>query len=136
MSESEKESKTLEERIKNLEVLQRNTRIAIIILVGYSIYDVVSKDSGSEIIFAHKVKAREFELINGQGDIFGSWKVRDDQNKAAGFVIDSIAGNQMTLTADELKFTEDRVNPVSKMILNDKGVSLFDATHSEVNNSE
>lgn len=130
MSENTKQDKTLEERIKSLETLQRNTRIAIIILVGYSIYDVISVDSGSEIVFAHKVKAREFELIDGQGAIYGSWKVLDAEKSAAGLVIESTNGNRMTMTANEMKLTSDRINPAPRMILDDQGVRLFENTYS------
>ena len=140
MSENKQSGKTLEERIKSLEVLQRNTRIAIIILVGYSIYDVISKDSGSEIIFAHKVKAREFELIDGQGAIYGSWKVLDSEKRTAGLVMEDASGDQMVMTAGDLKLTTGRINPAPKMTLDGTGVTLFDATYpesnSELNNPE
>ena len=136
MSDNEKNTKTLEERIKSLETLQRNTRIAIIILVGYSIYDVISVDTGSEIIFSHKVKAREFELIDGQGAIYGSWKVLDSERRTAGLVIESAAGNQMTMTSDAVKLTTGRVNPAPTMVLDNKGVTLFDVNYSEPESSE
>ena len=131
MSENTKQDKSLEERMKSIETLQRNTRIAIIILVGYSIYDVISVDSGSEIVFAHKVKAREFELIDGQGAIYGSWSVTDAEKRTAGLVMESASGNRMTMTADEVKLTSDRINPTPRMILNDEGVRLFESTYSE-----
>ena len=132
MSEDNKQgSNTLEDRIKRLETLQRNTRIAIIILVGYSIYDVISVDTGSEIIFSHKVKARAFELIDGQGTVFGSWKLIDEKKRTAGLVIESAEGKQMTMTADQVKLTNGRINPVATMTLDEKGVTLFDSTHSE-----
>jgi hypothetical protein len=136
MSENEKQDKTLEERMKSLETLQRNTRIAIIILVGYSIYDVISVDSGSEIVYAHKVKAREFELIDGQGAIYGSWRVTDAEKRTAGLVIESAGGNRMTMTADEVKLTSDRINPAPRMILNDQGVKLFEYTYPEAEESD
>jgi len=140
MSDDKQGSKTLEERIKSLEILQRNSRIAIIILVGYSIYDVISMDSGSEIIFAHKVKAREFELIDGQGAIYGSWKVLDSEKRTAGLVMENATGDQMMMTADDMKLTTGRINPAPKMTLDETGVTLFDVTYSEsnseLNNSE
>ncbi len=131
MSENDNNVKSLQERIKSLEVLQRNTRIAIIILVGYSIYDVISADSGSDIIFAHKVKAREFELIDGQGEIYGSWKVRDGESRTAGLVIGDAAGKRMTMTADEIRLTTGRVNPAPQMLLDAGGVTSFGATDPE-----
>ncbi len=136
MSENAQKDKSLEERMKSIEILQRNTRIAIIILVGYSIYDVISVDSGSEVVFAHKVKAREFELIDGQGGVYGSWRVIDAEKRTAGLVVESTNGNRMTMTADEVKLTSDRINPAPRMILNDKGVRLFENTYSESEVSE
>ncbi len=136
MSENERLDKSLEERMKSIETLQRNTRIAIIILVGYSIYDVISMDSGSDIVFAHKVKAREFELIDGQGAIYGSWRVTDAEKRTAGLVMGSANGDRMTMTADELRLTSDRINPAPRMILNDKGVKLFESTYSDSEVSE
>lgn len=131
MSENDNNVKSLQERIKSLEVLQRNTRIAIIILVGYSIYDVISADSGSDIIFAHKVKAREFELIDGQGEIYGSWKVREGENRTAGLVIGDAVGKRMTMTADEIRLTTGRVNPAPQLLLDAGGVTSFGASDSE-----
>lgn len=136
MSDNKQDGKTLEERIKSLEVLQRNTRIAIIILVGYSIYDVISMDSGSDIVFAHKVKAREFELIDGQGAIYGSWKVIDSEKRTAGLVMENASGDQMMMTADDMKLTTGRINPAPKMTLDETGVTLFEANYSESNDSE
>jgi hypothetical protein len=131
MSENTKQDKSLEERMKSIETLQRNTRIAIIILVGYSIYDVISVDSGSEIVFAHKVKAREFELIDGQGAIYGSWRVTDAEKRTADLVIENASGDRITMNADEVKLTSDRINPAPRRILNDKGVRLFENTYPE-----
>lgn len=131
MSQGNESSKTLEERMKRLETLQRNTRIAIIILVGYSIYDVISVDTGSEIIFSHKVKAREFELIDGQGTVFSSWKLLDEEKRTAGLVIEGAEGNQMAVTAGDIQLTSGRVNPTPIMTLNEKGVTLMESTHSE-----
>ena len=136
MSDKGKDNKTLEERIKSLEILQRNARIAIIILVGYSIYDVISMDSGSDIIFAHKVKAREFELIDGQGAIYGTWKVLEGETSTAGLVIENASGNQVTVTANEMKFTAGRVNPAPTLIMDETGVKIFDQHYSESNDSE
>ena len=79
MAEKNVTEMTLEERVKTLERLHRNARIAIIILVGYFIYDVISRDSGSDIIYAYKIKAKQFELVDGVGTIFASWKVLDEE---------------------------------------------------------
>jgi hypothetical protein len=123
---SEKQEKTLEERMKALELLQRNTRIAIIILVGYSIYDVVSMDSGSDIIFAHKVKAREFELIDGQGTVFGNWRVFGKENIEAGLMMENGTGQQVRMTAEGISLTEGRVNPSLRAQFDEEGVHLYD----------
>lgn len=123
---SEKQEKTLEERMKALELLQRNTRIAIIILVGYSIYDVVSMDSGSDIIFAHKVKAREFELIDGQGTVFGNWRVFGKENIEAGLMMENGTGQQARMTAEGVSLTEGRVNPSLRAQFDEDGVHLYD----------
>lgn len=131
MAENTQYEKNVEERVKSLELLQRNARIAIIILVGYSIYDVISIDSGSEIVFAHKVKAREFELIDGQGQVFGSWKVLDAEKRAAGLVIESTSGNRIRVTADKIKLTEGRINPSPRMVLDNDGVHLYEGSNSE-----
>ena len=124
MSDESKKEKSLEDRVKSLEHLQRNTRIAIIILVGYSIYDVISKDSGSEIVYAHKVKARVFELIDGQGTVFGSWKAFDAQKKEAGLVIENNSGNQLRLSAEQIQLMQGRVNPSPSIILNEDGIHM------------
>jgi len=123
---SEKQEITLEERMKALELLQRNTRIAIIILVGYSIYDVVSMDSGSDIIFAHKVKAREFELIDGQGTVFGNWRVFGKENIEAGLMMENGTGQQVRMTAEGISLTEGRVNPSLRAQFDEEGVHLYD----------
>ena len=132
MSENnEKNEKTLEERIKSLEQLQRNTRIAIIILVGYSIYDVISIDSGSEIIFAHKVKAREFELIDGQGTVSGNWKIFDKENPSGALVILNGAGEQVRVSPEGVSLTAGgRVNPTPRAEFDHDGIHLFEASEA------
>ena len=125
-SKNVKTEKTLEERMRALELLQRNTRIAIIILVGYSIYDVISMDSGSEIVFAHKVKAREFELIDGQGTVFGNWRVFGKENLEAGIMMENGTGQQARLTAEGLSLTEGRVNPSLRAQFDEDGMHLYD----------
>ena len=124
------------ERIKKLETLQRNTRIAIIILVGYSIYDVISKDSGSEIIYAHKIKAKEFELVDGIGTIFGSWKLLDNESRVAGLVIENSEGKQIRMTADQLAFLQGRPDPVARLTLDEQGLQRHFVSDADVDNSE
>ena len=133
MSESNTDSTELKEKVKKLETLQRNTRIAIIILVGYSIYDVISKDSGSEIVYAHKVKAKEFEIVDGIGTVFGSWKLLDQENRVPGLVIENSAGKQIRVTADEISLREGRTNPVVRALLNEDGLHLIE--RAQINES-
>ena len=130
MSESDSNSVELKEKVKKLETLQRNTRIAIIILVGYSIYDVISKDSGSEIVYAHKIKAKEFELVDGIGTVFGTWKVLGQENRVPGLVIENSAGKQIRVTADGISLREGRTNPVIRAVLNEDGLQLIENVQS------
>ena len=124
----QKTEKTLEERIRSLELLQRNTRIAIIILVGYSIYDVISMDSGSDIIFAHKVKAREFELIDGQGSVSGNWRIYDKENINGALVMQNRIGEQVRISPDGVSLTTGRVDPVPRARFDQDGIHLNKAT--------
>lgn len=126
----------LVERIKKLETLQRNTRIAIIILVGYSIYDVISKDSGSEIIYAHKIKAKEFELVDGIGTIFGSWKLLDSESRVAGLVIENSEGKRIRMTADQLAFLQGRPDPVAQLTLDEQGIQRHFVSDADAESSE
>lgn len=128
---SDTNSSGLEDRVKKLETLQRNTRIAIIILVGYSIYDVISKDSGSEIVYAHKVKAKEFELVDGIGTVFSSWKVLDKENRVPGLVIENAAGNKLHLTAEQISLLEGRINSSARLTLDREGLQLYQRDDSE-----
>ena len=124
MSEFDSENDDLKERVKKLESLQRNTRVAIIILVGYSIYDVISKDSGSEIIYAHKVKAKEFELVDGIGTVFSSWKLLDKENRIPGMVMENSSGKKLRLTPDDISLLEGRTNPSVRVTLSEDGLEL------------
>ncbi len=124
-------SNGIEERVKKLETLQRNTRIAIIILVGYSIYDVISKDSGSEIMYAHKVKAKEFELVDGIGTVFGTWKLLDVENRAPGLAIINANGEQVHVTGDEIRLLEGRANPTPRVIINKNGLVRYESADQE-----
>ena len=128
---SDTNSSSLEDRVKKLENLQRNARIAIIILVGYSIYDVISKDSGSEIMYAHKVKAKEFELVDGIGTVFSSWKVLDKENRVPGLVIENAAGKKLHLTAEQISLLEGRINPNTRLTLDSEGLQLYQRNDSE-----
>ena len=128
---SQPTDKPIEDRVKTLETLQRNARIAIIILVGYSIYDVISRDSGSDIIFAHKVKATQFDLVDGQSLVYGSWKVLNDDTDEAGMVIENARGQQVKITADSVTLSEGGVNSYMRVKLDEGGLQLFNATDDE-----
>ena len=128
---SQQIDKPIEERVKTLETLHRNTRIAIIILVGYSIYDVISRDSGSDIVFAHKVKATKFELVDGQSLVYGSWKVLDEETKETGIVIENAEGQQIKITANSVILSEGGVSPYMRAKLDQDGLQLFNAADSD-----
>ena len=128
---SDTNSSSLDDRVKKLETLQRNTRIAIIILVGYSIYDVISKDSGSEILYAHKVKAKEFELVDGIGTVFSTWKILDKEKRVPGLVIENAAGKKLHLTAENISLLEGRINPNTRLTLDSEGLQLYQRIDSE-----
>ncbi len=113
---------TLEERVKTLERLHRNARIAIIILVGYFIYDVISLDSGSDIIYAYKIKAKQFELVDGVGTIFASWKVSDEENSEAAIVLENAEGQKLRLTASEISLLSSGSNPSPDVVLGRQGL--------------
>lgn len=93
------EIRALDERLKRIETLQRNTRIAIIIIVGFLMYDALAPDSGSDIVFAHKVKARQFELVDGAGTVFGYWRKTDDGNDSR-LQLDNTDGSHLAITSD------------------------------------
>ena len=98
----------LEERVQSLERTLRTVRIAIIIFVGFLIYDVISRDSGSSIIFADKIKSREFVLMGPGDEPVGYW----DYKHTNGFKMYSKEGDHIVLTPEAVTFYQDRLNPV------------------------
>ncbi len=98
----------LEERVKNLERIVKTIRIAIIIFVGFLLYDVISRDSGSNIIFADKIKSREFVLLGPGDQPVGYWDYKDNK----GFKMYSKDGSHIELTPEAVTFYKDRLNPV------------------------
>ena len=98
----------LEERVQKLERTLRTVRIAIIIFVGFLIYDVISRDSGSSIIFADKIKSREFVLLGSGDQPVGHW----DYKHTNGFKMYSKEGDHIVLTPEAVTFYKDRLNPV------------------------
>ncbi|MEM7304736.1 MAG: hypothetical protein AAF372_04345 [Pseudomonadota bacterium] len=133
---SQQTDKPIEERVKTLETLQRNARVAIIILVGYSIYDVISRDSGSDIIFAHKVKATQFDLVDGQSLVYGSWKILDKDTQETGIVIENAHGQQVRITADSVTLSEGGVNPYTRVKLDEDGLQLLNTPSEELIENE
>lgn len=100
----------LEERVQSLERTIRTVRIAIIIFVGFLLYDVISEDSGSSIIFAEKIKSREFVLLGPGDQPVGHWDYKDTN----GFKMYSKEGDHIVLTPEAVTFYEDRLNPVAR----------------------
>ena len=100
----------LEERVRSLERVVKIMRIAIIIFVGFLLYDVISKDSGSSIIFADKIKSREFVLLGPGDEPIGHWDFKDTN----GLKMYAKDGSHIVVTTDAVTFYEDRLNPVVK----------------------
>lgn len=98
----------LEERVRSLERTFIMVRIAIIILVGFLMYDVISEDSGSSIVFADKIKSREFVLIGKGNQPVGHWDYKDTY----GLRMYSKDGKHVVLTPEAVTFYQDRLNPV------------------------
>ena len=57
---------TLEERVKKLERIMFTVRIAIIVLIGFMMYDALSPDTGSDIIYADKISQVELQVFQRQ----------------------------------------------------------------------
>ena len=83
-------------------------RVAIIIFVGFLLYDVISKDSGSDIIFADKIKARAFVLVGPGDQPIGYWDYKDTN----GLKMYAKDGGHIVLTPEAVTFYRDRLNPV------------------------
>ncbi len=100
----------LEQRIVKLERIVNTMRIAIIVFVGFLLYDVISKDTGSNIIFADKIKSREFVLLGQNDDPVGHWDYKDTE----GLKMYAKNGDHILLTPEAVTFYENRLNPVVK----------------------
>ncbi len=101
---------SLEQRVTKLEQVVKIVRIAIIIFVGFLLYDVISRDSGSDIIFADKVRSREFILVGPGNQPVGHWDYKDTN----GLKMYAKDGSHIVLTPEAVTFYEDRLNPVIK----------------------
>ncbi|MEM7401454.1 MAG: hypothetical protein AAF304_05830 [Pseudomonadota bacterium] len=101
---------TLEERVKKLERIMFTVRIAIIVLIGFMMYDALSPDTGSDIIYADKIKSREYVLLGSGNAPVGHWDYKDTE----GFKLYSKDGDHMVLTPKALTFYKDKLNPEIK----------------------
>ncbi len=101
---------SLEERVHKLEKIMFTVRLGIIFLIGFMMYDVISQDTGSDYVFADKIKAREYILLNKNDQPIGFWDSRDTN----GFKMYAKNGNHIMLTPEAVTLFEDRLNPVIK----------------------
>jgi len=100
----------LHERVQKLERIMFTMRIAIVVLVGFMIYDSLAPDTGSSIIFADKIKARQFVLLGAGDDPIGYWDYKDTK----GLKLFSDEGDHVVVTPDAITFYQDKLNPEVK----------------------
>jgi len=100
----------LEERIVKLERIMFTMRIAIVVLVGFMMYDVLAPETGSDIIFADKIKSRQFVLLGPGDEAIGYWDYQDTK----GLKMYSKAGNHVIVSPDAVSFYQDKLNPELK----------------------
>ena len=100
----------LEQRIIKLERVMNMVRIAIVVLVGFMMYDTLAPETGSDIIFAHKIKARHFVLLGPGDKPIGYWDYKDTK----GLKLYSNEGNHVLVSPDAVTFYEDKLNPQVK----------------------
>lgn len=100
----------LEERIVKLERIMFTMRIAIVVLVGFMMYDVLAPETGSDIIFADKIKSRQFVLLGPGDEAIGYWDYQDTK----GLKLYSKEGNHVIVSPDAVMFYQDKLNPELK----------------------
>lgn len=100
----------LEQRVMKLERVMLTVRIGIIVLVGFMIYDTLAPETGSDIVFAHKIKARQFVLLGPGDDPVGYWDNKDTK----GLKMYSKQGDHVVLSPDAITFYKDKLNPEIK----------------------
>ena len=100
----------LEERVRKLEKIMFTMRIAIIVLVGFMMYDALAPDTGSDIIFADKIKSRAFILLGSGDRPVGYWDDKDNN----GLKMYSKQGDHILVSPDAVTFYKDKLNPVIK----------------------
>lgn len=101
---------SLEERIIKLERIMFMMRVAIVVLVGFMMYDALSPDTGSDIIFADKIKARQFVLLGPNDQPIGFWDYKDTK----GLKLYSAKGNHVIVSPEAIAFYQDKLNPELK----------------------
>ena len=100
----------LEERIVKLERVMFTMRLAIVVLVGFMMYDVLAPETGSDIIFADKIKSRQFVLLGPGDEAIGYWDYQDNK----GLKLYSKEGNHVIVSPDAVSFYQDKLNPELK----------------------
>ncbi len=100
----------LEHRIVKLERIMYTMRIAIVVLVGFMMYDALSPETGSDIIFADKIKSRQFVLLGPNDEPIGYWDYKDTK----GLKLYSTKGDHIVVSPDAVTFFQDKLNPEIK----------------------
>ena len=101
---------TVEDRIKKLERTVNIMRFAMIALVVFMVAEILSKDTGSRVIFADKIKAREYVLLGSGDQPVANW----DNKETYGLKMYDKEGNHVLISPQAVTFYEDRLNPVVK----------------------
>lgn len=101
---------SLHERVQKLERIMFTMRIAIVVLVGFMIYDSLSQETGSDIIFADKVKARKYVLLGPGDEAIGYWDAKDTK----GIKMYSKQGDHVFISPESITFYQDKLNPELK----------------------
>lgn len=100
----------LQERVQKLERIMFMMRVAIVVLVGFMMYDALAPDTGSDIIFADKIKSRQFVLLGPGDKAIGYWDYKDTK----GLKLYSKEGSHVVISSESLTFYEDKLNPQVK----------------------
>lgn len=101
---------SLHERVQKLERIMFTMRIAIVVVVGFMMYDALAPDTGSDIIFADKIKARKFVLLGPGDEAIGYWDYKDTK----GIKMYSKQGDHVIVSPDSITFYQDKLNPEVK----------------------
>ena len=98
----------IEDRVKKLERMVNMMRFGIIALIAFMIADILSDDTGSKVIFADQIKAREFILLGEHDSPVAHW----DYKESGGLKMYAKDGSHAVLAPEALTFYQDRLNPV------------------------